>query len=79
MGLPPGKGCHWDEHELEHRESHRRIQFPKWDWADVDSKTVVCPENGCLQRATLGDEGLAEVRILSDFKGTKFEARPAPY
>ena len=79
VGPPPGRGCHWDEHELEHRESHRRIQLPKWEWADVDGETVVWAENGCLHRASLGGEGLAEVRVLFDFNGMKFEACPAPY
>jgi hypothetical protein len=65
VGPPPGKGCHWDEHQLEHRESHRRIQLPNWEWADVDGETVVWAENGCFHRATLGDEGLTDVRINS--------------
>ena len=79
VGPPPGRGCYWDEHELEHRESQRRIQFPNWEWADVDGETVVWAEHGCLHRASLGGEGLADVRMLADFNGMKFEARPAPY
>lgn len=40
-GPPPGRGCHGDEHQLERREGHRRIQFPKWEWADAGGETVV--------------------------------------
>jgi len=37
----PGKGCHWDEHELEHADLARRIACPQWDWADRDGEMLV--------------------------------------
>jgi hypothetical protein len=39
VGAPPGKGCYWDEHELEHPKLNHRFLLPKWEWADWDGKT----------------------------------------
>jgi hypothetical protein len=79
VGAPPGKTCHWDEHELERPERQLRIAGKKWEWADLDGKTLVWAEDGCLKRASLGETTTSEPKVLFDFNGMKFERRTAPY
>lgn len=80
VGSPPGKGCYWDEHELEHREYDRRSTFPDWEWADLDGSSLVWAEKGCLYRAGIeGRDGLKEPKLLHDFNAMKFEPIVAPY
>ncbi len=79
VGAPPGKGCYWDEHELEHGESGRRHDGAKWEWADRDGKSLVYAAAGCLFRASLKSSGPGEPKLLGDFNDMKFEARAAPY
>jgi len=77
---PPGKGCYWDEHEMEHVSTGKRLPFPDWEWADVDDKSVVWAEKGCLYRARVaGTAGLGGIKLLKDFNGMKFQAIKAPY
>ena len=78
-GSPPGKGCYWDEHELENNRRGQRLAFPKWEWADFDGKTLVWAEDGCLYRAPLYTKELGPRKLLFDANGMKFEARAAPY
>ena len=78
-GALPGKGCYWDEHELEHPKLQMRLTFPKWEWADIDEKTLVWAEDGCIKRAQLHQGELGAAKVLFDFNGMKFEERTAPY
>ena len=75
----PGKGCHWDEHEIEHAQLARRLTFPKWEWADLDGETLVWAEGGCLYRGRVLAAEIVEARGLFDFNGMNFERRVAPY
>ena len=79
VGAPPGKGCYWDEHEMEHGESGKRLDGAKWEWADSDGKKLVWAEDGCLFRATIKGSGLGDRKMLKDFNEMKFEALAAPY
>ncbi|MEQ2010134.1 MAG: hypothetical protein ABMA26_25405 [Limisphaerales bacterium] len=79
VGAPPGKGCYWDEHELEQGKSGQRIDGAKWEWADLDDKKLTWAEDGCLFRATIKSSGLGVRKLLHDFNDMKFEALPAPY
>ena len=78
-GAPAGKGCYWDEHELEHPASGIRIPLPDWEWADWDRARLVWARNGCLHAGTLSGGGLQDERTLFDFNSMKFEALAAPY
>jgi len=78
IGAPQGKGCYWDEHELENA-SAVRVQCPNWEWADWVDGAVVWAEGGCLYRADLALDGLAAPIILKDFNEMTFERRVAPY
>jgi len=79
IGAPPGNGCYWDEHELQHMESGLRIPAKDWQWADMDGKRVVWAANGELWAGYLKTEGLSNARCLHDFNDMKFEAIAAPY
>ncbi|HXS69351.1 MAG TPA: hypothetical protein VN761_10940 [Candidatus Polarisedimenticolia bacterium] len=78
LGHPPGKGCYWDEHELQ-ADDGQRIDGSKWEWADVDGKKLVWAEAGCLFRSTIKKSGMGERKLLYDFNEMKFKAIPAPY
>lgn len=75
---PPGKGCYWDGHELEH-VLYGRIDAATWEWADLDGRSVVFTKGGCLYRAAFTKTGLAEPVLLRDFSDMEFEAIKAPY
>jgi len=76
---PPGAGCYWDEHEMVHPKHDRYLPFPEWEWAELDGKTLVWAEKGCLYRAPLYDRSLGPVKVLYDFNEMTFERRIAPY
>lgn len=76
----PGRGCYWDEHELEHPATRSRLQFPEWEWADMDRGTVVWAEHGRLFRAPVeARKGVGNPILLKDFNNMEFKATPAPY
>lgn len=76
---PKGKGCYWDDHELEHPGLRRIIPCPEWEWAELDGATLVWAEAGRLHRAPLDGGGPGEPRVIHDFNSMEFEARKAPY
>ncbi len=78
-GAPQGKGCYWDEHELENPRLGLRLEKPAWEWAERDGESIVWAEQGCLFRAAALPGGLGEPRLLLDANPLKFEARKAPY
>lgn len=76
---PPGKGCYWDEHELSHLESGRTIEFPNWEWADIDGSRLVWAADGRLWAGHVDRSGLIETTELYDFREMKFTSIRAPY
>jgi len=79
VGAPPGKGCYWDEHELEHTAKQTRRSLPDWEWAEVDKGAVLWAEHGQLWRARMVKAGLVDATAIHDFTDMKFEAIAAPY
>ncbi|MBZ5606903.1 MAG: hypothetical protein LAP38_01485 [Acidobacteriia bacterium] len=79
VGSPPGKGCYWDEHELEHPKLERRLSLPKWEWAEFRGDTVLWAEGGCIHRARVHAKEIGKTETLFDANAMKFEARAAPY
>ncbi len=77
---PVGKGCYWDEHELFNTKSNLSFNYPDWEWADFDNKSLVWATAGKLFRAGfLGQDGLKEAKLLHDFNDYVFEPIRAPY
>ena len=79
IGAPPGKGCYWDEHDLEHAESETRIRCRSWEWAELVDGRLVWASDGQLRAARLGPSGIYDEKLLHDFNDMKFEAIAAPY
>lgn len=83
VGPPPGKGCYWDEHELEHVPSGTILQYPDWEWAEWDRTRLVWAEKGCLYaghlRSHRQQHELENVKLIYNFNTLLFEARTAPY
>jgi len=79
IGAPKGKGCYWDEHELVHPNSGRRVPHPDWEWADLDRQRLVWAENGRLFAGRITEKGLAQETQLFDFNSMTFERIVAPY
>jgi hypothetical protein len=78
IGAPPGRGCYWDEHEVESRDG-QIINGQSWEWAELDSRRLVYASAGCLYACKLGRAGLAAPELLADFNDLKFTALAAPY
>jgi hypothetical protein len=79
VGAPPGNGCYWDEHELENTKSGERVLGKKWEWAELDGKSLIWAEGGCLHRAPVLREHLGTAKMIHDFNDMRFEPRAAPY
>jgi hypothetical protein len=79
VGAPPGKGCYWDEHELQGTEPPALRRLPDWEWADLDRGALVWAEHGCLWRAHLGEHGPGKAVLVRDFNAMTFAAIAAPY
>jgi len=79
IGAPEGKGCYWDEHELEHPDSALTIKCPDWEWADLDKGRLVWTRRGQLWCGYVKCEGIQNQKCLHDFNEMKFESIAAPY
>ncbi len=79
IGSPKGKGCYWDEHELEHSNSATLIKFPDWEWADLDKSRLVWAVRGQLWAGFVKRDGIQNQKCLGDFNEMKFEPIVAPY
>ena len=79
VGAPPGKGCYWDEHELEHPASGVILSYPKWEWAEWERNRLVWSTAGCLYTGSLKSYELKDVKLIYDFNDLQFEPQSAPY
>jgi len=78
IGDLPGRGCYWDEHELERGD--RKLARPDWEWADLDGSKLVWAEKGCLYRAGVDAQlGHGAPSLLKDFNDMVFRRVIAPY
>ena len=70
----------YEYHELVRPGDSMTRAMPDWEWAEVDGKTLVWAERGCLYRAQLDRKGtLIDQRPIHDFNDYEFEEREAPY
>ncbi len=80
VGSPKGKGCYWDEHELINKSSEMRISHYNWEWAELDDKTIVWAEKGCIYRSSvISNKKIGDPKMLYDFNSLEFEEIIAPY
>ena len=75
----PGRGCYFDEHELENSELDDIIDCRDWEWADRDGERLVWATEGRLFAGRLSDGGVDGEVLLHDFNDMRFEAIEAPY
>ena len=74
------RAVEYEYHELVRPGDALTIEMPDWEWAEVDGKTLVWAEKGCLYRAQLDRRGtLKDQRLIHDFNDYEFEERVAPY
>ena len=76
---PPGKGCYYDTHCLLHAERQIGLDFPEWEWADLDGERLAWVHDGVLSASRLTSTGLGPVKKLYDFNPLTFEPIKAPY
>ncbi|MFH1497647.1 MAG: hypothetical protein ABII82_07450 [Verrucomicrobiota bacterium] len=78
-GHPEGKGVYYDHHALVRTNSGEVVDFPDWEWADLDRGRLVWTEGGRLHAAYLKTTGLKDEHVLHDFNDMTFTAIAAPY
>lgn len=76
---PPGKGCYFDQHEIEHHPSGERIDGGDWEWADIDRHRLVWAQDGKLFAGRVGKQSMDEIVELNDFNAMEYERIKAPY
>ncbi len=76
---PEGKGCYYDEHQLQNLHSGVVWNFPDWEWAEADQKGIYWANKGKLFMAAPGIAGLGEITELHDFNNMQFTPAEAPY
>jgi len=80
VDAPRGKGCYWDEHEVENLETGASIRLPDWEWAEWDQGTLVWAQLGKIYRGRFkGKRQLGEAKLLHNFTDYSFEPIVAPY
>ena len=75
----PGRGCYFDEHQLWNSRTGATLDFPRWEWAEVDGGRMVWAEDGKLFSGRLAAQGLGSIKELYDFNPMHFEKLVAPY
>ncbi|MCL4693816.1 MAG: hypothetical protein KJ060_15050 [Candidatus Hydrogenedentes bacterium] len=75
----PGRGCYFDEHELENAGLDDILDCRDWEWADWDRGRLVWAAGGRIQTGILSSKGVVDKRLLYDFNEMRFEAVAAPY
>lgn len=73
-----GQSVYWEEHEVEDRAGVV-VKHSAWEWADMQSKSIVFAENGCLYRAKMQGDKCLLPKLLHDFSTYSFKTIRAPY
>lgn len=60
-------------------EAATTLDFPDWEWADLDGKRLVWTTGGRLHAAHLKKSGLVNEEVLRDFNDMQFTPIAAPY
>jgi len=77
-GNKKGQSVYWEEHELVSKQG-KTEKFPNWEWAEMQDKSIVYAEKGCLYRAKFFGKEMMKAKLLHDFTPYKFEEIKAPY
>ena len=78
IASPKGKGCYWDQHQLQTNKGEMLLK-PNWEWADWVDDSIVYAEGGCLYKIGIKSETeLSNPKLLHDFNEYVFENKEAP-
>ena len=78
-GSLEGKGCYWDEHRIVNTNLGIQLDYPDWEWAEIDRQRLVWATGGKLHSGIMGSRGLVCETELYDFNPVKFRPIKAPY
>lgn len=73
---------YYDRHALvrdDSVETNTTLDFPDWEWADLDGKRLVWTTAGRLHAAHFRKTGLINEEVLHDFTDMEFTPIAAPY
>lgn len=76
---PVGRGCYFDEHELVYRKPNRTVEFPSWEWADIDRNRIVYAEHGKLFAQNVRDNTIEKAALLFNGNELEYKRLKAPY
>lgn len=76
---PKGKGCYYDEHQVENTKTGEKISGTHWEWADIDRNRLVFAENGKLFARRFHAVRISDPEELYDFNSMEFTQIKAPY
>lgn len=71
------QGGVYERHQL--LMGDKKIEYPTWEWADIDGERIVWAEQGKLMAAKVEKGELSTIKELADFNSMQFEERIAPY
>ncbi len=74
-----GKSIPYDTHRLTHPVLDSVLNFPAWEWADLDRDRLVWSEMGLLKSATMMRDGPNFIKEIHDFNDLSFKPIQAPY
>ncbi|EDN66678.1 conserved hypothetical protein [Beggiatoa sp. PS] len=76
---PVGKKPGYDEHELFNVETGEILNYPNWEWAEMDDKRLVWAEKGQIFSGKVTHAKVKNQRKLYDFNNMVFKPIKAPY
>ena len=79
ISSPAGRGCYYDEHEMENLKTGAKLNGSAWEWAEVDRHRIVWADSGKLFAGCIEAKGMQNVVELYDFNKLQYERIQAPY
>lgn len=76
-----GKSYCYETHQLVNTQTNEVVEYPDWEWADIDQHRVVYAERGKLKAISFTEAKFdpALSKKLYDFNNMVFEEKIAPY
>jgi hypothetical protein len=79
VNSPVGKGCYWDEHELQNKAGEI-FSYKNWEWAEWADGVIYFAKLGKLYQQSIKNSiSLNKPKLLHAFNDYQFEERQAPY
>ena len=78
LNHPIGRGAYYETYQIYDEKSKETVEYPEWEWAEVDNNRVIWAEGGKLFAAE-NNKLLKEKTELFDAAKLQFELLEAPY